>query len=174
MECINKGTSTDDIDARLKEITTKRAADTSLDQIKEEQDFYRGDDSGDLGDPAIIQAILDWGGKKDGTKYSSSATDPCDLISGKLQNVLHDIFFIISIAGIIILVVMTAISLVKIITASEDNALSNFVKGLWKRIICLIILLLLPMLITFIIQIVNDVAPSLGIKSNNPLCDITK
>ena len=122
----------------------------------------------------IIQSILNWGGKKDGTKYDPSTVDPCALISGDLREALHDIFFFISIAGIIILVVMTAVSLVKVITASEDEALRNFLKGLWKRIICLIILLLLPMLITFIIQVVNNVAPSLGIKSNNPLCDITE
>lgn len=123
---------------------------------------------------SIIQAILNWGKSGDSTRYDSGASDPCDLISGEIRTLLHDIFFYISIAGIIILVVMTAISLVKVITASEDEALRNFLKGLWKRIICLIILLLLPTLVTFIIQIVNNVAPGLGIRSDNPLCNVTE
>lgn len=122
----------------------------------------------------IIDAILDWGNSGDETKYSQAADDPCNIISGDLRNLLHEIFLYISIAGIIILVAMTSISLVKVITASEDNALSNFLKGLWKRIICLIILLLLPMLITFIIQVVNGAGKIWGVNSDDPLCSITE
>ena len=123
---------------------------------------------------SILDAIHSWGTSDDSTRYSSSAVDPCALISGDIQKILHDIFFGISVAGIIVLVVMTAISLVKVITASEDEALRNFLKGLWKRIICLIILLMLPMIVTFIIQLVNNMAPGLGIRSDNPLCKITE
>ncbi len=122
----------------------------------------------------IIDSILSWGSPGSSNNYDGSFKDPCALIDGDIQKILHKIFFGISIAGIIILVVMTAISLVKVITASEDEALKNFFKGLWKRLICLIILLLLPMIVTFIIQLVNNVAPSLGIKSDNPLCNITE
>lgn len=122
----------------------------------------------------IIGAIMGWGKSNDETRYGKDFVDPCALISGDIQNLLHDIFFFISVAGIIILVAMTAVSLVKVITASEDEALRNFFKGLWKRIICLIILLILPTLVTFIIQLVNNVAPGLGIRSDNPLCNVTE
>lgn len=133
------------------------------------------EESDSVGDGSIIEAILQWGmGSGSGTKYSGDAADPCDLISGDIQELLHKIFFGISVAGIIILVVMTAVSLAKVITASEDEALRNFFKGLWKRLICLIILLLLPMIVTFIIQLVNNAAPGLGIRSDNPLCNITE
>ena len=136
-------------------------------------DYY--DDNGDIGDLSIIDAIFDWGSNSDDSKkYSSEGVDPCALINGEIQEILHDAFLFISVGGIIILVVMTSISLVKVITASEDDALRNFLKGLWKRIICLIILLVLPVLVTFIIQLVNNVAPSLGINSDNPLCNVTE
>ena len=127
-----------------------------------------------LSDEAIIQSIFDWGNSGDSTKYSSDGVDACNLINGEIRQILHDVFFFISVGGIIILVVMTSISLVKVITASEDDALRNFLKGLWKRIICLIILLVLPVLVTFIIQLVNNVALGLGINSDNPLCNVTE
>ena len=180
-ECINKNTTTSEINARLQEITTKRASDTSIDQIEEEKDFYSGDSDYSYIDceveenkDSIICSILNWGNALGTTKYDPNSLDPCDLINGQIQALLHNIFFFISVAGIIILVAMTAISLVKVITASEDEALRNFFKGLWKRIICLIILLILPTLVTFIIQLVNNVAPSLGIRSDNPLCNVTE
>lgn len=132
-----------------------------------------GDESS-VSDEAIINSIFNWGNSDDSTKYSDEGVDPCALINGEIRQILHDVFLFISIGGIIILVVMTSISLVKVITASEDEALRNFLKGLWKRIICLIILLILPVLVTFIIQLVNNVAPSLGINSDNPLCNVTE
>lgn len=122
----------------------------------------------------IIDAIMKWGKSDDETKYDKDSVDPCALISGGTLDLLQKVFMFISVAGIIILVVMTAISLIKVITASEDNALSNFLKGFWKRIICLIILLLLPTIITFLIQVVNGVGVAWNINSDNPLCDVTK
>lgn len=122
----------------------------------------------------IIGAILKWGESGDSTVYDGISGNPCALINGEVRDLLHQVFLGISIGGIIILIVMTAISLIKVITASEDNALSNFIKGLWKRIICLIILLLLPTIITFLIQVVNGVGVAWNINSGNPLCDITE
>ena len=145
------------------------------DSLEEEDDHSSVDCSKEENKDTIICSIYAWGmDLTGGAKYSSDAADPCALIDGDIQKLLHKIFFGISIAGIIILVVMTAVSLAKVITASEDEALRNFFKGLWKRLICLIILLLLPMIVTFIIQLVNNVAPSLGIKSDNPLCNVTE
>lgn len=122
----------------------------------------------------IIEAIFNWGKKDSDTHYDGVSGNPCALINGEVRDLLHQVFLGISIGGIIILIVMTAISLIKVITASEDNALSNFIKGLWKRIICLIILLLLPTIITFLIQVVNGVGVAWNINSGNPLCDITE
>ena len=165
-ECIEQNTKVDD-DEFKKLVET--ANDTSIyeqatgDADKDERE---GND--------IIDAIVSWGERGNSLRYSSEGVDPCALINGEIQKILHDAFLFISVGGIIILVVMTSISLVKVITASEDDALRNFLKGLWKRIICLIILLILPVLVTFIIQLVNNVAPSLGINSDNPLCNVTE
>ncbi len=174
--CISKNTNvdwsklTDTIDQGAEASPLEMAGSTADEDI-------RGDSENpeDLGeDAAILDAINKWGNSGDSTRYNQDSVDPCDLISDDIQDLLHNIFFFISVAGIIILVAMTAISLVKVITASEDEALRNFFKGLWKRIICLIILLILPTLVTFIVQLVNNVAPGLGIRSDNPLCNVTE
>lgn len=138
------------------------------------QEAQGGRDDTISNDHGIIGAIMNWGKGNDETRYDKDSVDPCALISGGTLDLLQKVFMFISVAGIIILVVMTAISLIKVITASEDNALSNFLKGFWKRIICLIILLLLPTIITFLIQVVNGVGVAWNINSDNPLCDVTK
>ena len=178
IRCINSGedTSNEKMQEESCGVTDsliKESVEEQEESLKEEEDHSGVDCSKEENKDTIICSIYAWGmDLTGGTKYSSDAVDPCALIDGDIQELLHKIF--LSVAGIIILVVMTAISLAKVITASEDEALRNFFKGLWKRLICLIILLLLPMIVTFIIQLVNNVAPSLGIKSDNPLCNITE
>lgn len=165
-QCIAQSVPNPDISADAKDDAESSLSDSIHDTIT-------GDD-GNSDDGEILDKIEEWGNSDNETKYSQSVDDPCNIISGDLRDLLHEIFLYISIAGIIILVAMTSVSLVKVITASEDNALSNFLKGLWKRIICLIILLLLPMIITFVIQVVNGAGKIWGVNSDNPLCSITE
>lgn len=63
---------------------------------------------------------------------------------------------LISVVGIILLVAMTSISFVKAIVASDDNKIKDAAKSLKTRIIVIIILLVLPVLLSFIINIVNS------------------
>lgn len=124
-------------------------------------------------DGSIIAKIAAWGNSVLGLDYDLDS-DSCSLIGSDLREFLSDVFFYMSIIGIVILVVMTGINLVKVVTAGEDDALKNFMKNLWKRIVCLIILLVLPVLVTFIIQVVNGVANIWGVNSDDPLCSITE
>lgn len=111
---------------------------------------------------------------KDNTQKYKSDVDSCALISGDVQTLLHDVFLYICIAGIIILIVMTIINLIKVITGADENLLKNFAKSLKTRIICLIILLILPTIVTFAIQVINGQASAFGFNADNPLCGITK
>ena len=165
--CIDKDESVDE-DA-MQDQATEDAGHAHADSAS-----GKNDEKDDGIDEGIIQSILDWAGLESSTRYELNEVDPCAIISGDIQQLLHTVFLFISVAGIIILIVMTIISVVKVITASEDNALSNFLKGLWKRIICLIILLLLPVIVTFLIQVVNGAGAIWGVNSDNPLCNITK
>ena len=165
--CIDKDESVDE-DA-MQDQATEDAGHAHADSAS-----GKNDEKDDGIDEGIIQSILDWAGLESSTRYELNEVDPCAIISGDIQQLLHTVFLFISVAGIIILIVMTIISVVKVITASEDDALSNFLKGLWKRIICLIILLLLPVIVTFLIQVVNGAGAIWGVNSDNPLCNITK
>lgn len=124
-------------------------------------------------DTDCINKIKTWGSEKS-NKSSNSNTEvnSCNVISADLSKTLSNAFFYISVAGIIILVVMSLISGVKVITAGEDDALKNFFKGIRVRIICLIVLLLLPTLVSFTISTVNNVAKIWGVNSNDPLCGV--
>ena len=164
--CIDKDESVDE-DA-MQDQATEDAGHAHADSAS-----GKNDEKDDGIDEGIIQSILDWAGLESSTRYELNEVDPCAIISGDIQQLLHTVFLFISVAGIIILIVMTIISVVKVITASEDDALSNFLKGLWKRIICLIILLLLPVIVTFLIQVVDGGGAIWGVNSDNPLCNIT-
>ena len=179
-ECINQGTSTSDIDARLEEITTNRATDTAIDQGKEEAENNTGGHLGNADDSAStlssqdLDKIFDWAGLSD--EYSmGDVGDPCSIISTNLKNILSNAFWLISVVGIILVVVMTAISFVKAIVGSDDEKLRDAFSHLITRIIVVIILLLLPMILTFIINIINNNytgTVKIG-DGGNVFCDIT-
>ena len=121
-ECVKKGASDSEIDSRLQEIVTGRAADTSVDQAEEEAEnnsgFSLGNDNDDKDndDKKITvdtNTITKWATSQG---YDvNSVGDPCSVISPKLKSLLNTIFWAISIVGIILVVVMTALSFIKAI-----------------------------------------------------------
>ena len=68
-------------------------------------------------------------------------------------------------------VVLSVLDGVKAIVGTDDG-LRDFVKGLKTRIICLIVLLLAPTIVTFAVQTINGVANIAGVNSNDPLCGV--
>lgn len=179
-ECINQGTSTSDIDARLQEIVTKRASDTSVDQGKEEAENNSGFELGGKENNSSsgevnIQAITEWANNHGYGNSVTSIGDPCTVINPELQKMLSSAFWLISVVGIVLLVVMTAIGFIKAIVGSDDEKLKDAFKHLVTRIIVVIILLLLPMLLGFIITLINDSAEGevkIG-EDGNIFCDVT-
>ena len=77
---------------------------------------------------------------------------------------------------IILIVVMTAIGFIKAIVGSDDEKLKTAFSHLITRLIVVFILLLLPMLLTFIINIVNDnIGGTVKVGANGDVfCEITK
>ncbi len=125
------------------------------------------------------ELIENWGNYASGGNYYtfSDVGSACGaLISGELSDMLNTIFWVISIAGIILLIVMTMISFIKAITGSDDEKLRDVLKHLWIRIIVVIILLLLPMLLGFVISIINNYTAGevqIG-EDGNVFCDVDK
>ena len=116
--------------------------------------------------------IVDWASNQ-GYEVNSIG-DPCNIISPKLQSLLNTIFWAISIIGIILVVVMTALGFIKAIVGSDDEKFRDAFRHLLTRIIVVIILLLLPAILSFIITLINDSSTgevTVG-KDGNVFCDI--
>lgn len=125
---------------------------TELDVVKQvTQGTRTSNNSGDE-----IEKIQNWGNYgKNGDEYRIDGSD-CTIISGELQTKLSQLFWVITIVGILLLIVMTAIEFIKVITASEEDGLKGAFKHTVIRAVCAIILLLLPVLINAVINIIND------------------
>ena len=117
-----------------------------------------------------VSGILKWASQVTGSTFVYESVDACSLISGEFQKYINDFFNLISIVGIILVIVMSMINLVKVIAGNDSEGLQKFFQNLKSRIITLIVLLILPFLITFILNTVNEVAPLLGYNSDNPFC----
>lgn len=120
-------------------------------------------------------AIERWA-EKAGESDVSSLGDACDIISADIAKLIKEAFLLISVVSIILIVVMTAASIIKAITGSDDEKFKDVYKNLMTRIIVIIILLLLPAFVTFVIDIVNDSVDStvqIG-DSSDIFCGITK
>ncbi len=123
---------------------------------------------------AEILAIQKWA-QQTGQTNVEDIGDPCLIIDGSLQELLSHVFWIISILGIILVVVMTALSFIKAIVGSDDEKFRDAFRHLITRIIVVIILLLLPMILNFIISIINDNVSGvvkIGSDGKTPFCDI--
>lgn len=147
----------------------------TYEQFKEQKESENvADTSGSQG-LSGIEAILEWTKKED--EYDlGDVGNPCSIINTNLKNLLSAAFWFISVAAIILIVVMTAIGFIKAIVGSDDEKLKTAFSHLITRLIVVFILLLLPMLLTFIINIVNDnIGGTVKVGANGDVfCEITK
>ena len=121
-----------------------------------------------------IQAIVNWGNYKEVNKFEYGE-EVCKIIKGPIEEFLNTLFIIITVMGILILILMTALEFIKTITSPEKEGLKIAFKHTIIRVLCAILLLLLPTLVSWIINIVNDI----GINNSNgkegeTLCEIAK
>ncbi len=82
-------------------------------------------------------------------------TTNCSMFDDDIIGFLNKFFWIISIAGILLLVIMTMVEFIKALTGSDDSGLIKAFKHTLIRIVVVIILLLLPIIVTFILNLVN-------------------
>lgn len=120
-----------------------------------------------------VEKIKEWA-----TRYGydvDSLGDNCSIINPNLKEILNAAFWFICIAGIVLVVVMTALGFVKAIVGSDDEKFRDAFKHLVTRIIVIIILLLLPTILSFIIDIINNnITGTVSIgEDGNVFCDIT-
>lgn len=114
-----------------------------------------GIDTDDNNDDIDAGWILNWA-NNDKPEDSTLETTNCDLIPDSITNFLKNLFFIIQIIGIILLVVLSMVEFVKALTGENEDGIKQALKNTFKRIILVVILLILPSLIIWILNIVND------------------
>ena len=143
--------------------------------VSKEETEQTVEDAQDDRDGANLEKIK-WWAEDNGYDNVDSLGDDCSIISNSLKDILSSAFWIICIAGIILVVVMTAIGFIKAITGSDDEKFRDAIKNLFTRLIVIIILLMLPALLTFIINIINsNITGTVSIgEDGNVFCDISK
>ena len=109
----------------------------------------------------IVNSILSWATSHISPTFDVSDLPDCSALlgtgEGSLGQMLKNIFFGISIVGILLLIILTAIDFIKAIASSdEEDTLIKAFKRSKNRIIAIIILLLLPVLVSVIINLINN------------------
>ncbi len=102
-----------------------------------------------------IDGIMQWGQTGDINLDGKENID-CNVISGNLKDFLNWLFWILCVIGIVLLIIMTAIEFIKVITGQDDEGIKKALKHSLIRIVCAVLLLLLPMLVNFIITVINN------------------
>jgi hypothetical protein len=126
-------------------------------------------DGGKTGDPSSIKDWADNYSSQSGTEVNG-----CNIISNSLKKELKKWMIILMVVGVGLLLFITMFDLVRALISSDENRLSKVLNSLKIRIICTVALLLLPVIVTGIINLVNKASSEGLIGSNNPLCDIDK
>ena len=185
-EQLNKNLAIDlkkDSSKSEKNITVNLSKGTTVQTAKEAHESTVNDiNNGDIGGEEETKNLVDtsaiknWAnGKKNGQFKKDNTNSSCgDVINQDVKDFLNQLFSYITIAGIILIVVMSMVSGIKVITLSEEKAIRSFFKSIWVRVVCLIILLLLPFLVNFVVSTVNNIAKIPGVNSNDPTCGVGK
>ncbi len=131
-----------------------------------------------------ITDIIEWGQKYTvGSLYKENKLkNACVVIDGDVKKLINEVLTIISVASIILLIIMSMIEFVKAITGANDDLIKTAFKHTIIRIVCVVILFLLPILVSSIIDLVNKInEPQTDENGNykigddgNPLCGIGK
>ncbi len=129
---------------------TAKSADELIEENREEAGLTADND---------IKKIKTWGSnnKNNVGEYGiQEVGDVCGPINSYLGELITTFLWIIDIIGIILLIIMTMVNFIQAITGMDDEKLRNTFKYLRNRIVVVIVLLLLPVLVGWIINTINE------------------
>lgn len=98
--------------------------------------------------------------------YSSSG---CGIIGDNVMKWIRLMLKIFQIAGPILVVVLGLVDFFKSIISNEDDATKKAIQSFGKRLILVVVLILVPILVNFILTVVDEQA-----WSSNPTCGLTE
>lgn len=117
------------------------------------------DDDDDVDNSKYIAGIKERAGQTNDNPYELSDTDCVSLLGtgeGSLGQILKDVFWGICIVSVVILIFTSVADFIKAIASSDNDAVSKAFSSSKTRIIATIIMLVLPALLSFIIDVVNS------------------
>lgn len=135
------------------------------------QQIGEDDEAKDLTNEADLEEIKEWGKEEYESLYEKNEGADCSIIDDELRELLNKALIFLSIAGIIILIVMSMIEFIKALTGANDDLIKTAFKHTIVRVICAIILLLTPMLVSTIIGVINDLREPQVDKEGNVILD---
>lgn len=101
-------------------------------------------------------------------KVNLSYKEGCGIISNSLQEWLIELLDIIKIVAVVLTLVLGMFDFFKGITSGEADAMKKVWKSFSRRLIAVVLLFLLPVIIEFILGLVNIY----GVNAENPLCGL--
>ena len=128
---------------------------TKLEEVIEDTEGKRNEVRG----PDVGQ-INDWGMNANyGEQWTTDDIgNSCTIINNNqwLVTILNFIIWALAIAGILVLIIMTILDFTKAVTASDDVGLKKAFQHLVKRAIAVVLLILAPILLSTVINFVNN------------------
>lgn len=106
-----------------------------------------------------IEKIEAWGSQnknREGEYGIEDVGDVCGPINSYLGELITTFLWIIDIIAIILLIIMTMVNFIQALTGMDDEKLRNTFKYLRNRIVAVVVLLLLPVLVGWIIETINE------------------
>lgn len=92
----------------------------------------------------------------------------CAIITSDFKEWLIQLLNIVKIVALVLTVILSMLDFFKGVASGDADAMKKVTKNFSRRLIAVVILFLLPVLIEFILNLVNIV----GVDANNPLCGI--
>lgn len=105
-------------------------------------------------------------GSGGGREFEVTASGSCDsVIGGEFKTWLQNAFKFIRNVGVVLCVLLTVFDFVGVIVGSKDDDLKNAFNRTIKRLIAAILLILIPVLVDFIIAIINSADSGIALKN---------
>ena len=112
--------------------------------------------------PATIEQIKAWGEFAEQNPDNWEVGDSCYIVQSNdwLKGVLNFIFWAMVIAGILLVIILTIFDFIKVITGNDDDGIKQAFKRFVRRVVVAVVLMLLPLLLSTIINFINGNAMS--------------
>lgn len=90
------------------------------------------------------------------TEFSKKEVTCTELLGRDLIKLINSSFLIICVSSIVLIVVFTSLDFIKAIASNDDDIMKKSTSRLKARLIAVVILLLLPVLVSFTLGFIND------------------